>query len=162
MSVPNSSQTGEYPTINTKTTLQGLIQAIANSAAASSPQPPDPSSPASANPAVARCCQAYALALKSSTNKSFPEGDAAKAYRNAMPPLIGSRNIRDFIACTAHGILLRTIDSADALRLLSAARAASAAHKTHFRKKNNSTAISASKPQKNEHLVRQISPVTNA
>jgi hypothetical protein len=99
--------------------------------------------------------------LKKSTGYAA-EREAARAYRNAMPPLVGSRNIRDFIACTAHGMLIGAIDGDDGSRLLHAARVASTAHKAHTRKKSNSAATSAPKPQENEHLAHQISPVTKA
>ena len=46
------------------------------------------------------------------------------AYRSAMPPLTGPENIRDFIACTAHGMLIEAIDGPDAARLLYAAQIA--------------------------------------
>jgi len=50
--------------------------------------------------------------------------EADLAYRNAMPPLSGQSNIRDFIACTAHGLLVGIIQYEDASKLLSAARVA--------------------------------------
>lgn len=49
---------------------------------------------------------------------------ANEAYRAAMPPLTGADNIRDFIACVAQGVLLRTIRECDAPRLLYAAQVA--------------------------------------
>jgi hypothetical protein len=96
------------------------------------------------------------------SNDYATEREAARAYRNAMPPLVGSRNIRDFIACAAHGMLIGAIDGAEGARFLYAARVASTAHKAHSRKKSNTVATSAPKPQENEHLTRQISPVTKA
>jgi hypothetical protein len=41
-----------------------------------------------------------------------------------MPPLSGDENIRDFIACTAHGMLIDAISGTDAARLLYAAQVA--------------------------------------
>lgn len=35
---------------------------------------------------------------------------AGEAYRCAMPLLLGYDNIRDFIACTAHGMLIGAIE----------------------------------------------------
>jgi hypothetical protein len=92
------------------------------------PQPPNPSGPSAANPAVARCIQAYAdalqQALKQEQSHSQSRETARTAYREAMPPLSGHENIRDFIACTAHAILINAIDGADGARLLYAAQVA--------------------------------------
>ena len=41
-----------------------------------------------------------------------------------MPPLLGAENIRDFIACVAHGMLIGTIENKDATKLLYAAQVA--------------------------------------
>jgi hypothetical protein len=62
---------------------------------------------------------------------------AADAYREAMPPLSGAGNIRDFIACVGHGMLLRVFeDNKEAARLIYAAQIASTAetkrYKSHF------------------------------
>jgi hypothetical protein len=35
---------------------------------------------------------------------------AIQAYKDALPPLIGADNIRDFIACVAQGMLLGAIE----------------------------------------------------
>jgi hypothetical protein len=48
--------------------------------------------------------------------------DAAPAYRRAMPPLSGQKNIPDFIACVAHGMLIGAIDGKDGTKLLYAAQ----------------------------------------
>ena len=88
----------------------------------------DQFSPASANPAVARCCKAWSRLF----HAELAEGEigmvaaskAAKAYRNAMPPLSGYDNIRDFIACTAHGMLLGAILGDEGAKLLYAAQVA--------------------------------------
>jgi hypothetical protein len=81
---------------------------------------------ASINPAVARCCQAWARAhdAAAANGKSYPDHEARKAYRRALPPLSGPDNIRDFIACTAHAILIGAIESNDGARLLYAAQVA--------------------------------------
>jgi hypothetical protein len=50
--------------------------------------------------------------------------EARQAYRRAMPPLSGSQNISDFVACVAYGMLIEAIRGADAARLLSAAQIA--------------------------------------
>lgn len=104
-----------------------------------------PCDPAIVNPVIARCCgamdrtfsKAYAEHLRRE-GKSPKEGDdssfayiyalreARKAYRAAMPALCGANNIRDFIACVAHGILLEIFERSDATKLLYAAQVASA------------------------------------
>lgn len=51
--------------------------------------------------------------------------EAHQAFRDAMPDLISETDNRDFIACVGRGILIGAIDTADASRLLAAARIAS-------------------------------------
>lgn len=89
---------------------------------------PDASGPVSTNSSVARCCQAYSDAIKfaRSQGKDGYKGmaDAKWAYRNAMPTLSSPENIRNFIACLAHAMLLDVIDGA---RLLYAAQVAHSA-----------------------------------
>ncbi len=93
------------------------------------PQNPDDAS----NPAVARCCAEFVGAYKAARAGGKDDYDARKAatsaYRAAMPPLSGSDNIRDFIACVAHGLLIETISGNEATRLLYAAQVATGAHK---------------------------------
>lgn len=88
----------------------------------------DESSPASANPAIARCLQVrervYREELASGKNKTIASIDADEAYRNAMPPLSGYENIRDFIACTAHAMLINIIMGEQGAKLLYAAQVA--------------------------------------
>ena len=84
--------------------------------------------PVSSNLAVVRCCEAYVLAYRAAkkldkSNYTTTE-EAQKAFRAAMPPLSGYDNIRDFIACTAHGILIGAIEVADSSKLLYAAQVA--------------------------------------
>ena len=50
-----------------------------------------------------------------------------KAYREALPPLHGSENIRDFIACVAHGMAIEVFDVREASKMLYAAQVAAAA-----------------------------------
>jgi hypothetical protein len=50
---------------------------------------------------------------------------AGEAYCGAMPSLTGAQNIRDFIACVAHGMLLEAIEEKCVGKLLYAARVAS-------------------------------------
>jgi len=114
------------------------------------PQTLDPSTPAATNPAIARCLQAYTDARKAALSAKKDEWDTnrdAKAtYRNAMPPLTGARNIRDFVACVAHAIVLNAIDGSDATRLLYAAQVASTAHVAHRREKSKSSALRVPTP----------------
>ncbi len=93
--------------------------------------------PASQNPAVARCQQAWQrtfdLAMISPHDDCFFEQcndnyfartQAARAFLGALPPLASHENIRDFIACVAFGILTGTIMQSDAKHLLYAAQVA--------------------------------------
>ncbi len=113
--------------INSRTTMDVLLTAAANSDELP-PTQPSPSDPAATNPAVARCCAAYALTLKAAPNQGkggwAAELRARKAYRSALPPLSGADNIRDFIACVAHGMLIEAIDGSGGARLLYAAQVA--------------------------------------
>lgn len=52
---------------------------------------------------------------------------AARAYRQAMPPLSGAENIRNFIACVAQGILLDVFTGSEPNQLLYAAQVANTA-----------------------------------
>ncbi len=83
-------------------------------------------------PAVALCIKCWvsghakALIEGSSPTAAKLEGD--KAYRLAMPPLLGSENISDFIACAAFGTLVGAITSDESAQLLYAAQAAVTAY----------------------------------
>ena len=78
------------------------------------------------NPAVALCnevCQKiHAATLKQTRNTA--ERCAGKAFRLAMPPLSGYRNICDFIACAAYGTLLGAIKDENGSEFLYAAQVA--------------------------------------
>src|SRR5215469_5270526 len=82
--------------------------------------------PAQKNPAVLLCCNAALMA----EGKASREGDsftrarwkAANAFRLALPPLIGGGNVRDFIACITHGMLLGILKPRESTRLLYAAQ----------------------------------------
>jgi hypothetical protein len=94
--------------------------------------PPAPAChPVSANPAIVRCCEAWSRGFQTemtkSKNKVFASLTADNAYRNAMPPLSGRENIRDFVACTAHGMLIGAIRESKGRNLLYAAQIALAA-----------------------------------
>jgi len=91
----------------------------------------DTSNPDSDSPAVARCNQAwqttYDAEMAQSGNKAHAIIYARRAYCNAMPTLSGYEGIRDFIACTAHGLLNSSIESSQGTKLLYAAQVALAA-----------------------------------
>ena len=76
--------------------------------------------------AVVRCAdawfQTYKATLANGESSSEARRKANEVYRLTMPPLIGYENIRDFIACTAHGMLLGAIDSRQSTKLLYAAQ----------------------------------------
>jgi hypothetical protein len=80
------------------------------------------------NAAVQRCCAARECSLQNSRAKRHDDYDtkrsAAEAYRNAMPHLSGYENIRDFIACAAHGMLIGAVDAIEGPKFLYAAQVA--------------------------------------
>lgn len=86
------------------------------------------SAPVSQNPAVLICCNAYHTtyekAIAAKHGNVFSELEAEAAFRAAMPPLSGYQNICDFIACTAYGLLIRSIKADHAERLIAAAKVA--------------------------------------
>lgn len=86
------------------------------------------SSPVSANPAVTRCMNAWARVYKEEKAKHKSNLDASltadKAYRDAIPPLSEYENIRDFIACVAHAMLIGAILDDKGTKLLYAAQVA--------------------------------------
>jgi hypothetical protein len=113
------------PTINSRTKLDDLLQAVA---AIPRPQPPDPNIPSSENPSVLRCTLAYNAtfqsAIESGKSNYTATQLAEKAFRRALPPLSGQQNITDFIACIAQGMLMEAISGTDGARLLYAAQVA--------------------------------------
>lgn len=83
------------------------------------------------DPVIARCCdtgtRAYHTTL-AKTKSEFEANHAAHmAYRSAIPPLTNAENIRHFVACVAHGMLIGTIAKTDGARFLYAAQVASGA-----------------------------------
>jgi hypothetical protein len=82
--------------------------------------------------ALKRCCAAWKRAYDvymegkdgSEFTMVFAAHDAGPAFCKAMPPLVGYENIRDFIACVAHGILIEAISEKRANQLLYAAQVA--------------------------------------
>jgi len=123
-----------------------------------SPQPPDTSIPAAAH-----CLQAYTRALQAGPKGESQyrlERAAKAAYRSAMPPLSGSRNIRDFVACVAHAMAIDAIDGRGGAKLLYAAQVANAAQNTQRRIKAKSNAITAPQTLQNQQLPNTESPLT--
>jgi hypothetical protein len=100
---------------------------------------PPPAAPAgeqeSSEAALRRCRAAWRRAFDEYMKKSdgdrvdqeYAAKDGAKAYRSAMPLLAGYQGIRDFIACTAYGILIGAIPPDRSGQLLYAAQVAAAA-----------------------------------
>jgi len=96
------------------------------------PLPALNSSPKQAKTAIKRCCAAWQRAFDAemqcregdNIDKAFAASQAAPAYCKALPPLAGYENIRNFIACVAHGILINAIPQKRANQLLYAAQVA--------------------------------------
>ncbi|MGA3162235.1 MAG: hypothetical protein ABSC77_13575 [Terracidiphilus sp.] len=90
---------------------------------------------ASANPAVARCLDAWERANKAELakgkSKCTASIEADQAYRRAMPPLAGSENIRDYIACVAYAMTIDAIRVDLGTKLLYAAQVAHATTRGH-------------------------------
>jgi hypothetical protein len=113
------------PTSSPKSTSElSLVEAI--------PLPALDPNPKQGRIAIKRCCAAWKRAYDaylegkdgSSTTRIFAAHGANPAYCKAMPPLVGYENIRDFIACAAHGILINAIPEKRANQLLYAAQIA--------------------------------------
>jgi len=127
--MPLDSLLNGCPKINQDTTFDELMRAVS---AAPPPKEPDlnaaATNPSSGNPAIAQCCKAYADVLKLAPSKGRVDFEtvsrAEKAYREAMPPLSGNENIRDFLACLAHGMLIGAISLTDGTRLTYVAQVA--------------------------------------
>jgi len=115
---------------------------------------PSTAAPAASNPAVARCVQAYNDAYEAVIQKPGKQVRDAKfegkfAYRQSLPPLIGRRNIRDFTACVAHGMLLDIIETADGTRILYAAQVAANTRNQQPARTQKKMQKSAEKREKN-------------
>ena len=127
--------------------------------------------PTSAKTALRRCCaawqrafDAYMVPIKRNDqpNEVLAAIEAGEAYRNAMPLLTGYEGIRDFIACTAHGILIGAIPTEISGRLIYAAQIAlnSLPHNPELRqlKQSKKPLIdpnSPLSPSKNAHPLEQ-------
>ncbi|HEX3894242.1 MAG TPA: hypothetical protein VHW46_16830 [Terracidiphilus sp.] len=120
--------------------------------------------PARGNPAIVRCLDAMDRAARETMKKlhvaipgepSEPDDPNRKklgaeetrgvvedgikncrnAYREAMPPLVYEANIRDFIACVAHGILIDVLSLEESSKLLYAAQVAASAETRRYKSK---------------------------
>jgi hypothetical protein len=80
------------------------------------------------NMAVDQCVEAYTKTITEHLEKGVKTETAMSAgkmaYAIMMPRLSGADNVRDFIACVTHGMLIGAISGADATRLLYAAQVA--------------------------------------
>jgi hypothetical protein len=89
------------------------------------------------NPAVYQCCEAsnaaYDASFAKDKNEDSAQDAADFAFREALPPLKGIRNIRNFIACVTYGALMGIIDGRESSRLLYAARIAYTTRRTRKR-----------------------------
>lgn len=92
------------------------------------PEPQSTAQPLHANPAVDQCLQRWNAMYKAELARTGVDMKAVfaagKAYRHAMPSLDGHDNIRNFIACVAHGVLIGAITHLDSSKLLYAAQVA--------------------------------------
>lgn len=94
--------------------------------------PPPPALPESAKAALKKCRAAWQRAFNQAMegtdggriDRSFAARDAAQAYCAAMPVLVGSSGIRDFLACAAYGILIGAIPPDRSGQILYAAQIA--------------------------------------
>ena len=155
MSITIHAAQGDLPAINRRTTLASLL--LAAKKANETPLEPlqlvqasdDAATPAAGhpeptrNPAVLRCIVAYNKALEEAKERQQDawdsRSDAKYAYREAFPPLIGRKNIRDFIACVGYAMLTDVLSSSEGSRYLYAARVASQVQETrshHARQKS--------------------------
>ena len=108
-----------------------LILAAPTPQTATAPAPKLESDPASTR-AIKHCMAAWRRSFNAymensgggSMDRVVAAHEAGKAYRNAMPLLSSYEGIRDFIACTAHGILIGAILPQQSGHILYAAQVA--------------------------------------
>lgn len=99
--------------------------------------------PSLSNPAVARCAKAwqrtYDRIVSAAPNhgedaekiEDFARDEAEAAFRNALPPLSGEENIRDFIACVGHALVKEILLPIVCTDYLEAAKVALSAVRAH-------------------------------
>jgi len=120
--------------MSTTAQIEKAIKSVIESATTSTTATLGPARyPAGAQAALRRCCAAWKRAFNAymeNTNLGYPPSEigasqsAGEAYRNAMPLLVGYEGARDFIACTAYGILVGAIPKEESGQLLYAAQVA--------------------------------------
>jgi len=109
--------------------------------------------PSLSNPAVALCARAWERTYKRILSAVPDEGkDAADwedfarekaeaAFRNALPPLCGEDNIRDFIACVAYALVNEIILPIVCTDYMEAAKVALSAVRARRRQPKSSAAV---------------------
>ena len=109
------------------------------------------------NAALARCYLAFEqerdALIESGETKNSASYHARDAFHRAVPLLSSPENIRDFISCIAHGILVGMINEQTGARLLYAAQVARAALPTEARQKKTTHPLpksTVSSPQTGE------------
>ena len=113
-------------------TEKALLEAISYTPPSSTLAPGPGTNPTDAKAAIRRCSATWQRAFKAYMDESDGGGmedvwaakEGNKAYCNAMPLLVGQDGIRDFIACTAYGILIGAIPQDRCSQLLYAAQVA--------------------------------------
>jgi hypothetical protein len=137
------AQDSEFQATNRKVNLASLLQELKQSlkqedestpipisaaASDSASESQDSGSFANRNPAIIRCIRAHNKAYEAATERkasTYESREKGKlAFREALPPLIGRNNIRNFIACVTYGVAIELISNHDSAQLLHAARAA--------------------------------------
>jgi hypothetical protein len=126
------------------TQLQICSSPSANTASTAEPENLKSESENRNNESLDRCIKAwnrtYELACIDPKNDSLTPSDeddnifareqGSLAFRDAMPPLAGYDNIRDFIACTTYAMLYRIFHKDECQQLLAAAKIAMALLRT--------------------------------
>jgi hypothetical protein len=93
------------------------------------------------NPAVAHCQKSWERAFRSvykiTDSKAVGLFEAAVAFREAMPLLVGRKNISDFVACVTYGLENLILMEDTATKLLYAAQVASNLGSPRIKKAKN-------------------------
>jgi hypothetical protein len=119
---PHNKENGRNPAVKGETRMTETTQA--------SPAPTtiakDDSEPE--NPSLVECIDDYMRAYKRAKRQGKDDESALesadKAYCLAIPLLTSNENVRDFVACVAHGMLRGSISGSAGARLLYAAQVA--------------------------------------
>jgi hypothetical protein len=109
-----------------------LVESIPTPAPLATPAPAFDPHPLQTRPAFKRCTAAWQRTFKAGMEGTdlneiaavFAAHDAGEAYCKAMPLLSGYENIRDYIACAAHGMLIGAIRPYRSSQVLYAAQLA--------------------------------------